>query len=78
MVKADDDFFKAEEPTLVMHGAPTPPQGMRIPDFDSGFALGHHRGIADMAHALRLALLRVGVPAAEVEPIVIRVRQWMR
>lgn len=74
----DDDFFKPEEPTLVTHGAPTPSRGTPIPDFESGFALGRQRGIADMAHALRLALLRVGVPAEDVEPIVMRVRLWMR
>jgi hypothetical protein len=51
---------------------------MLIPDYESGFALGRQRGIADMAHALRLALLRVGVPAEDVEHIVIRVRAWMR
>lgn len=75
---ADDDFFKSEETTQVTHGSPTPSQGMRIPDFEQGFALGRHRGIADMAHALRLALLRVGVPAEEVEPIVMTVRKWVR
>lgn len=75
---ADDDFFESEEPTIVTYGAPTPPRGLPLPDFEQGYTLGHHRGIAAMAHALRLALLRVGVPAEDVEPIVIRVRQWMR
>jgi hypothetical protein len=77
-VPADDDFLKPEEPTIVTHGIPTPSQGMRIPDFDSGFALGHHRGLADFAHGLRLALLHVGVLPEEVEPIVMTVRKWVR
>ena len=75
---ADDDFFLPEGPTLVTHGPPTPPRGLPLPDFEQGYALGHTRGLADMAHALRLALLRVGVPAEDVEPIVMTVRKWVR
>lgn len=87
MLPPDDAFFDPEEPTLVTDSRPTPPQGLTIlPDFERGFQLGlekgyelgHHRGIADLGHGLRLALLHCGVPAEEVEPIVITVRKWMR
>lgn len=73
-----DDPFGPEERTAVTHGVPTPARGLPLPDFESGYALGHRRGLADAFHALRLALLRVGVPAEDVEPIVMRVRLWVR
>ena len=75
---ADDDFFESEEPTIVTHGAPTPPRGLPLPDYEQGYTLGHQRGLADAFHGLRLALLSVGVPPEDVEPIVMRVRQWVR
>lgn len=77
-VPADDDFFESEEPTIVTHGPPTPPRGLPLPDFEQGYALGYQRGLADAFHGLRLALLRVGVPAEDVEPIVMNVRRWVR
>lgn len=81
-----DDPFGPEEPTQVTHGIPTPPRGMPLPDverafqqgLEKGYGLGHHRGIADAFHGLRLALTRVGVPPEEVEPIVMTVRLWVR
>ena len=74
----DDDPFGPEEPTLITHGVPTPARGLPLPDFEQGYALGYHRGFADMTHALRLSLLRVGVPPHEVEPIVLHVQAWKR
>jgi len=75
----DDDFFDAEEPTIVSPGGiPTPPRGLPLPDFEQGYTLGHTRGLADAFHGLRLALLRVGVPPEDVEHVVMRVRQWVR
>ena len=62
----------------VTHGPPTPPRGLPLPDFEQGYALGYQRGLADAFHGLRLALLRVGVAAEEVEPIVMTVRKWVR
>ena len=73
-----DDNFESDEPTIRTPGVPTPPRGLPLPDFEQGYTLGHTRGLADMAHALRLALLRVGVPPEDVEPIVMRVRAWIR
>lgn len=74
----DNPFFDPEEPTIVTSGTPTPPRGLPLPDFEQGYDLGHTRGLADFAHGLRLALLSVGVPAEEVEPIVMNVRRWVR
>lgn len=74
----DDNFFESEEPTIVTHGVPTPPRGLPLPDFEQGYTLGHTRGLADAFHGLRLALLRVGIPAEDVEPIVMNVRKWVR
>lgn len=75
----DDPFGPDDDPTaLGPPGAPTPPTGVPLPDWEDGFVHGRQRGIADTADALRRALLLVGVPGDEAETIILRVLRLIR
>ena len=79
MTSSDDPFGPDDDPTsLGPPGAPTPPQGVPLPDWEDGFVHGRQRGIADTADALRRALLLVDVPVADAELIILRVRGLIR
>lgn len=76
-----DDPFGPDDatPTTSSGDKSTPPQGVPVlPDWEDGFVHGRQRGIADTADALRRALLLVGVPAADCELIILRVRGLIR
>lgn len=74
-----DPLWDSDDPTAVgQPGAPTPPQGIPLPDWEDGFVHGRQRGIADTADALRRALLLVQVSAADAELIILRVRSLIR
>lgn len=79
MSRPHDPLWDSDDPTsLGPPGAPTPPQGIPLPDWEDGFVHGRQRGIADTADALRRALLLVQVSAADAELIILRVRSLIR